>query len=121
MAEGQGQLRSQGSVRLAVEEHWAQMRRNAERYQKSVLGIAPDDELPPYIVLEYPKGLYPLDPNADPVTVETAAEEKQMRAEGYASYAEAKAVWDEPIPLEYDPAEELVEAGPPEAKPKRKR
>jgi len=88
-------VRATGSVREAVRETFEAERRNSVRIQKMELGLSDDDELPPYIHLDYPKALYPADPEETPITVQTAAEEHRKVAQGYCStYAEAEAAWN---------------------------
>lgn len=88
-------VKATGSTKEAVREFFVAEQRNSERIQKFNLGLSDEDELPPYTHQEYPKALYPENPDGETIVVQSAKEEREKLALGYcASLAEAKAAWE---------------------------
>lgn len=92
MPIGPASVRAEGSTREAVKEFFAAEAKNSDKIRRHTLGLAEDEDLPPYTYEEYPKAMYPYDAGDEPIVVANEAQEQARLEDGYFStLAEARA------------------------------
>lgn len=74
-------VRTTGSTRDAVREHFNAETRNAEKIKKHDLGLSDDEELPPYEHQEYPKAMHHADGSS--VIANNQDEEDEHQQSGF--------------------------------------